>query len=649
MKMQKRISTYLFKALSFFLVMALSGVKSFLDGKANPLGVDKDFLALVQSDNQDSFGYFKSKLIPDGKTSSGQLGVAKEKYDMAVAQYEKVQVNKDSIAGELEAQRSKFDDRLRAIVGAEYGTLAYETPEKNTGGEISIQLKNIELAINRIGHNAQEIKNLESQIQNEIERRGKEIGINNRMADTYIRYGNKQIKLTKEIGAINAVQAFANSTAKASDNWLTSFGASIFGNSTNGVIQAAAEVGKAFLNAEKERLTARQSAEIVYLNSEISDINSAARVKDLLLGMSTLAIESQQAAISLAQEQGRLQAILDEKSHLEARRAEARGDLGKRYFADPSHRIIMNQYIIESGFAFDEAQFWVFMMARALEYKWNRSLSTSYSGKGYTASTVFALRNAAELVEMARALSNFDDIQNVGVRQGSQFVKFSLREDFFGFKRLDDKGNLLKYPDPSSGKSVDAITAFRSYMKQKVAAPLNANMSSFSKVVHLEFDTVKENTGGTFFSPTRWNEKIKWIVVKINAESLLPEVMVWLEQSGMGFIRNQFHGLQDPLHPDRVIGEMSGYPSKYWFMGPDSKWMSKDTFGFGINAPIIADPEAPGESWKKTEFHEMPPTVSKWILEVPTERSSGQLVLNIDKISDIQIWFYNYYYARNVR
>jgi hypothetical protein len=309
----------------------------------------------------------------------------------------------------------------------------------------------------------------------------------------------------------------------------------------------------------------------------------------------------------------------------------------------------MNQYIIESGFAFDEAQFWVFMMARALEYKWNRSLSTSYSGKGYTASTVFALRNAAELVEMARALSNFDDIQNVGVRQGSQFVKFSLREDFFGFKRLDDKGNLLKYPDPSSGKSVDAITAFRSYMKQKVAAPLNANMSSFSKVVHLEFDTVKENTGGTFFSPTRWNEKIKWIVVKINAESLLPEVMVWLEQSGMGFIRNQFHGLQDPLHPDRVIGEMSGYPSKYWFMGPDSKWMSKDTFGFGINAPIIADPEAPGESWKKTEFHEMPPTVSKWILEVPTERSSGQLVLNIDKISDIQIWFYNYYYARNVR
>ncbi len=649
MKMQKRISTYLFKALSFFLVMALSGVKSFLDGKANPLGVDKDFLALVQSDNQDSFGYFKSKLIPDGKTSSGQLGVAKEKYDMAVAQYEKVQVNKDSIAGELEAQRSKFDDRLRAIVGAEYGTLAYETPEKNTGGEISIQLKNIELAINRIGHNAQEIKNLESQIQNEIERRGKEIGINNRMADTYIRYGNKQIKLTKEIGAINAVQAFANSTAKASDNWLTSFGASIFGNSTNGVIQVAAEVGKAFLNAEKERLTARQSAEIVYLNSEISDINSAARVKDLLLGMSTLAIESQQAAISLAQEQGRLQAILDEKSHLEARRAEARGDLGKRYFADPSHRIIMNQYIIESGFAFDEAQFWVFMMARALEYKWNRSLSTSYSGKGYTASTVFALRNAAELVEMARALSNFDDIQNVGVRQGSQFVKFSLREDFFGFKRLDDKGNLLKYPDPSSGKSVDAITAFRSYMKQKVAAPLNANMSSFSKVVHLEFDTVKENTGGTFFSPTRWNEKIKWIVVKINAESLLPEVMVWLEQSGMGFIRNQFHGLQDPLHPDRVIGEMSGYPSKYWFMGPDSKWMSKDTFGFGINAPIIADPEAPGESWKKTEFHEMPPTVSKWILEVPTERSSGQLVLNIDKISDIQIWFYNYYYARNVR
>ncbi|MCP4107000.1 MAG: hypothetical protein GY749_15930 [Desulfobacteraceae bacterium] len=174
---------------------ALSGIKSFLDGEANPLGLHKDFLARVQTDvpgtgnnvHKDSFNYFADMLIPGGANPGGQLEVAKDKYDIAYAQYEKVQINNDSIKGELQSQRRLYGDRLREIAGAEFSEdpdSEYYTPEDNQGGQIYLQLQSIEYARLSIEHNQQEIENLEQQIKNEIERRGKEHNINNLISKT---------------------------------------------------------------------------------------------------------------------------------------------------------------------------------------------------------------------------------------------------------------------------------------------------------------------------------------------------------------------------------------------------------------------------------------------------------------------------------
>ncbi len=642
---------------------SLSSVKAFLDGNTNPLGLDKNFLALVQTDvpgttynvHKDSFNYFAEMLIPGGATPGDSLKVAKDKYDLAYSHYEKVQFNEDSIKSELQTQRRQFGDRLRAIAGAEYPgppnpSSEYHTPENNVGGEIYLQLQNIELAGKRIEHNQQEISNLEAQIRNEIERRGKEHNINDLIQDTYIRYGDKQAQLTIEIGYINAAQAGANELAKAGDNWLTSLGASIATHGINAGIQAAAELGKALLNAEKEKLNAKLSAKITYLNDQISDANSEALVKNLLLGMQTLAIESQEAAIMLAQEVAKLQAILDEKAYLETEWEKAEQELGTRYFADPSHRIIMDQYIIDADFAFQEAQFWIFTMARALDYKRNTRFVTTYGNKSYTSSSVFKLRNAKELLDMASALWNYDQKANIGDRQGTQFVRFSLREDFLGYRRFDENNNPAYYPDPNpaaAGKKVDALAAFRSYLKNIAIheTPKSGVMSDFGEVIHLEFSAVKPNLDGTFFSSARWNEKIKWISVKINADTFLSQLMVYLEQSGTSFIRNSTRG-EETTSPDRIKGEMTGYPVRYWYKNGEN-WLSKDVFGFGINAVVTNDPYAPAESWQKREFHEMPPAVSKWVLEVPLKSAGGQKLLDIDSVSDIEIWFYNYYHARN--
>lgn len=66
----------------------------------------------------------------------------------------------------------------------------------------------------------------------------------------------------------------------------------------------------------------------------------------------------------------------------------------------------------------------------------------------------------------------------------------------------------------------------------------------------------------------------------------------------------------------------------------------------GINAVITEDPDAPDESHQKQEFSELTPAVSTWVLEIPIKDNDGKKVIDTDDISDIEIWFYNYYYTR---
>ncbi len=657
----------------------LNGIKSFLTGKANPLGLDPDFLVLVQNEAGSTFDYFKQHFLGGGTRDrlTGVIGEARTQHIAARNSYRTFRQSQDTIGDTLLSHRRQFADRLRAIAGCPYPDppdprSCYHTPENNTGSEIYHQLQNIELAKSRIRRNAQEITNLNRQIEIEIERRGRESRTNNLIAHTYVKYGDKQAQLTKEIGQINAGQALANATAAAVTTMIAgaavtatlatggAAAAAIAGatststfwtsvtHAVNGAVQAGAELKKGEINAQKERLNAQQSAEITGLNGQTDEVNSAALVKNLLLRMSILSIDSLEASILLTQDVGRLQALLDEKSYLEAEWAEANSELGQRYFADPTHRIIMNKDILSARQAFDKAQFWVFIIARALEYKWNNN-NLTYDG--YSADTVFKLRNAEELANMAVAMWNYDQTHNLGTRHGEQFVKFSLREDFLGYRQLDYSNRPLTHLDPATGQQVDALTAFHSYLRNAphVAPAWGTNR----QVVRLQFSTAKPNLTGTFFSPDRWNEKMNWVAVSINAETSHRELLVRLEQSGTAFIRNEQRGsVIDPARPDRVTGEMTTYPARYWYSSTNSntgqlEFRSKDTFGISINAMVIENPDVLLESLRKREFHEMSPAVSNWTLEIPTIGSGGETMLDLNQIQDIDILFYNYYLVRN--
>lgn len=660
-------------------VAELNNLKPFIEGKANPLGLSSDFLGLVDknvieqyaagSGPKDSFAYFKGFL----SSANSPLIAASTAYTKARDSYGTLRTFQDQIKGELTNQRRTYVDRIRSIVGIPSNCSAdsvahcqipddptflndqsvgydpthpYHSPESNKGGEIYQQRLNIDLAVLRIKKNKTQIDNLQKEIEIEVDRRGKENGINNTISGVYIHYGNKQASLTKEIGKINAIQAAANAAAAATSSWSSSPATGwigSIGHGINGIIQVNSEIDKARLSAEKEKLAAKQSSTINSLNDQILDANSKARVKTLLLSMSTLAIDSLEASIGLKQEFSRLQALYEEKEHIESEWLRSQESLATRYFADPTHRMMVNRDLLEANFAFNRAQFWVFAMARSLDYKWNTHVMETGNLIDYSASTVFRLRNAPELEAMVVALNTFDGKQNIGTRGDGDFVTVSLREDIWNYNRAEGG---KKYIDPDTGNQVDALAAFRGLLKSSVVSTVKPHLQLIaSEVIELRFSTLKPITN--FFEAGHWNEKIDELAVQVITSQASEAVNVWLEQSGVSYIRNPNFGTRDSDNPDVCQGEWTTYPTGFWKTDAQSGLKYEESFGqsFGLHVSNPADPRPPLDKFRDV-FHELSPVVSEWVLQIPYTDRDGENIFDIDKISDVQVHFINFWNTR---
>ncbi|CAK0773649.1 exported hypothetical protein [Gammaproteobacteria bacterium] len=654
----------------------LSGIENFLKGNAKPLGLDQESLALIHpglitGNMRDSYDYFQNELIPDGvkKSLRGPLGDAFNKLEEAKLKFNEIKMSESQISAELQAQQNLYDRRLHQIVGASFGTHEYSSPKENSGGEIAIQLQQIEIQKLFVEKKNKEIENLKEQINIEIKRRKKEHKNNISIKDVYIKYGRSQSELTREIGLINATQAWFNGQVAAA-NSITPWGA--VANADNAWIQAGAELGKGFLQAEKERLLAAQNAKITVLQDNIADANSDAVIKNLWLGMKTLNVDMLVSTIQLSQEINKLQVLVNEKEYLEARRSEARKELAGRYFADPSHRIILNQYIIAADFAFREAQLWTFFLARAFDYKWNKKIAVKGNGNSYVAETVFLLRNADELQEMAKAFYNYNNDKRIGVRTGDHdpkdpnakisLYKFSLRNDILKLEKnksynksfqnyiknttlyrlslddiLDDISKLEE-----NEKYEEDIKRFQNYLKNiSPQKPTGSGMDNYPEAVVIEFDTIKETHEG-FFSPGRWNEKIRSVSIDIlTNDAKSNKQVVSLTQHGIGFLRNAVKGSTDPNDQSIIKNEMTSYPIRYWYHSDNLGWLSKKGISITVEATLAKTPD---ENPKANEFYELP-VASFWTLEIPLKDNNGKPVISLDSINDIVIRFQTSYMA----
>lgn len=617
----------------------LERLKQNLVGKSNPLGFESDFLMLAQKfaggseDVFDSFDAFALRLNPDDLSSP--LGYALTLQREAVESFADYQGFQDQLESQLSSITASAEDRLFQIVGAFPNTPEYQLPEHNEGGEIWLQLNSIEAARVQIEKNRVELSNLEQEIQIEIER-------SDDVQEAVIYWGNSQAKLTRWIGHINAVQAASEAIARAGE--FVTWGASL----TDAVIQAGGEEAKGQLESRKEEYAAMEKARIEH-------INNAARVKTLALGMNTLVIESQEAALTMKQERGRLTALLREKEDLERTLAESQTSLADRYFADPTHHLRYLHQAMLANISFDEAQTWLYFMARALEYKWNTPFANYFHlGRKWSTDTLFRLRNAGELLEFYNAMVSFNSL--VQLPRDDYFDWFSVREDFLGYVDLDESGAPLFYADPTqldAPPTLRAKEAFRRYLRSRMDAIGN---------IRLVFSTRREIPGGTFYRGARYDEnrnllsaglfldKIKWMKINLPGNHSLgrSQLAGELSYGGNGFVRNFDVGTFHPDRPDRLQNEETAYSTRYWFFhAPSARWRFSESLGSPVTMQLSADSRVPPSVREIDVFKERSVATTGWKLTIPTE-DLGVPVLNVDELDDIELYFYHYAVSRQL-
>ncbi|MGF1452142.1 MAG: hypothetical protein ACFB21_08740, partial [Opitutales bacterium] len=433
-------------------------------------------------------------------------------------------------------------------------------------------------------------------------------------------------------------------------------------------IQATAVLSVALAEQEQSRLAGPEQAAINDQENNRLDVNSSALIRTRLLDMQTLNIGSLKALRIFNQELARLDGLRGEKARLEARLAAVERQLDARYFGDPSQRVRFQESVERARFAFEDAQFWLFLMARALEYKYNIDFDHVYQGERWTTEMVFQTRHAHELERMYLAMADLDQKRNTNF--ADRYDWFSVREDLFGYREglTDENGDPIRYNDPLTGEPVDAKTAFRSELRARQA----------DGQITLNFSTLREipNPLGTFFLGPRFNEdgsvrpgraglyldKIAWMKVRLpgNHNTLGIRVIGTLIYGGDSFIRNREVGQPNAEDPSRIDDEFRVWSTRTWFFaGQDSD--GKDIWRYlpqesatidmekgGTTRPRAidagTDPAVLAQATQIDQFAERSVATTDWTLIIETQvevLGSTEDVLRIDELDDIEFFFYH--------
>ena len=634
----------------------LNTIAQLVRSENNPLGFEKDFLLLFShnsdsTQSKDSYDLFESYLNPDNKNNF--LGLAIETLKTAKESYENYVDTQENLGAELDSISKTYKGRLEEIVGLppdddDYDKAKIDPKTHASWGELASQLTNIELAQLAIERNRTEINNLKRQVQIEIARRGAARGVENAISELYITYGDKQGSLTEIIGYIDMGQIYADkllvgiSGAISSGDPLQVIG-KVGLSGLNACLQYYGEWGKSYLNAEKERLAAQQDAAISSYESLLADIDSDAQIKTTLLDMNVLAVDSQENTLLLIQEVATLKNLLNEVDQLETGLLESNADLKRRYFADPIHRFRAEGDVRKALLSFQEAQRWLFFMARALEYKWNITLNHDFLDRTWSVDELFTLRNAEELEAFYQAMINKNAFSSFTTTENSTDI-VSLRQDILGYR---DDG---QYEDPlNSGQLVDAVTAFRNHLK--------LNLNQEDSFLQLKFSTAREFPPTGLFLGPRFDsygniirrgiyaDKIKKMRVVIRGDEVSAYDSIsgtMVTYGGTSYIRKQRVGQQDADHPDRLANELTAYATRYWaydsdaddFRSMEAQSLSNVSIQIEPTDVLSCDGSAGGEF---IGLAERSVATTGWELKIFIDYISGVPVLDLDKIDDIEL------------
>jgi hypothetical protein len=628
----------------------LDKVKQAQRGGLNPLGFDTNFLVLLDSgfSGEGTYPDTYDALLVHLASPNSTLGVATNALAAAGASYASYRGYHDQLATESDSSSSSYAASLQQIVGVAPSDPTYVTyPMGAPGSQLSNQFLNVSSAELAISNISVQMDAVYQTVAIDLAESGAE-------SNAYINYGTQEATVQEEIGKTKAIQAAANAIASGISDAVDSFGVSVGAQALNAEAQYLCEDEVGDEQADLANLSAMQSA-------TIEGIQNAAQVKTTLLQLGTLAVDMQEAQVNLEQQVNTLVGLQRQKSDLEQSLAQCSSNLTDRYFADPVHQLAMQADMVTADAAFQQAQEWLFFMARALEYKWDESLQVvGPNGVTYEMADLFKLRNANELENMYNAMKSFDDLEVMSALGNTRFDWFSVRDDFLGYAPTNDLGQENFYVDPVTGQTNDGIAEFRLYLSRQVTnGSIVLNLNTVRQIVNETFFT-----GPTYLpdgsvdssEPGCYLDKITRMMIRLpGGFATDTQVAGYLLYGGTSYIRNRTYGTNDPLHPDRIIGEMTPYSTRHWdYDAANNNWVFTD----GLSAQIAMmmaprteprlngstnNPDVLPSQYEIGEFQERSVATTGWVLQIPVTGANSVTLSNLD---DIEIYFYHYSFDR---
>ena len=401
----------------------------------------------------------------------------------------------------------------------------------------------------------------------------------------------------------------------------------------NSPFALVAGIQKGILQQEKSAI---QTAQTV----QISDINSEAEIRKLLLQEVNLGIDIRKAKGAWDQQKLKLDQLLSLMDRYIEDLAHARATAENLYFQDPSFRVVVSQAQRRADAEMDFAVDRLYRLAKTLQYEWTEpylnpvtvpincneppSLENPLFDKYTQLDDLFISRSADEAKDYLDALKAWDSklrrINGISVRGPNHAgpltaEPISVREQVLG----------LATTGPNAMTLTNSLQAFRDYLGQHRQTNFwnQANPS-----LQFEFSTgIADNS---YFPATgsRWNMRIASISVDILADQGFSTKQVAefdLIESGMVSLRRFF---AEPPFADDLFNLTFNVGRA-------------DRTAFGVVVPAKINGATGGRSASEfivTGLADRPIAATRWILTIDTSNPSNTTV-DFSKIKDIIIRF----------
>jgi len=661
-----------------FSVAELDGVRAFLDGRANPLGFDPNFLVLIQeapglpsTSNTTPFDSFDSLLLWLRATSTAPLSAADTKYATAQTAYDAYRGYADQVQTELASIDDTYATSYTAITGYQPDDPTFTGDNPAEGSELAQSKSTVSNLLIRLSYLQTNSASLQSNLSLATLTINDAVDKTNQIDALLESYFDKTDSAWDEIHAQKTAAAVSQATAEAvyaaagaaasgtPEGEVAAVVAGVAG-AANAAVQGEAANRISVREEELDHDSSTHDADMQALSAYPAVLQALSGYQSIIQSQASNASDVQDVNNQIAQEvvtQGNLQRELES---IRLNHESARAQNASRYYADPIHSFRAQAALLAADQAFRRAQRWVFYTQRALEYKWNKDFTWTQSGAhSYDKGTIFKLLNAQELDDLVGALEDFNT-QNL--------IAFSREESDDRISLVDDL--LLPFPGPGStdtglrrdpsGNLVPKEALFRRILLGQVSSP-NVTVDANFRTIRLDTFVLLKNLGTFFNGPTygtngnllslgKHLDKIQW--VKFNIMTTNPPGELYqgatFRYSGDCYIRVA----SPPCHYDTSApgALFHAFPFQYFYPDPQisGAFLSQTSqdalakMAFSLNSWALpngqVDPALQNSNLENSSFKELSIAATGLELRIPL---SAPIDLNL--IRDIEIWVHHLY------